>query len=109
MDIPAQWWRIFHCADLDALVAEALANSPTIDAAKAALRAAREQVKAQRGAYYPTIAASLQPSHENYAKDLSSQTASGVSDYDLTTTQVSVSYTPDLFGANHRAVRQAWK
>ena len=104
MDIPAQWWRIFRCAELDALVAEGLRNSPTVEAAKAALRAAREQVKAQRGAYYPTIAASLQPSHQNFAKDLSSQAASGISDYNLTTTQVSVSYTPDLFGANRRAV-----
>ncbi len=26
-DIPAQWWKIFHCADLDALVAQALKNN----------------------------------------------------------------------------------
>ena len=103
-DIPAQWWRVYHCAALDALVAEALAKNPTVEAAKAALRAAREQAKAQRGAYLPAVTASLQPSHEKFARNLSSQTASGVSVYDLTTTQVTVSYTPDVFGANARAV-----
>jgi len=103
-DIPAQWWKIFHCADLDALVAQALKNNPTIASAKAALKSARELVKAQKGAYYPSVALSFQPSHQNFARDLSSQAANGVSDYDLTTTQVSVGYTPDLFGANRRAV-----
>jgi NodT family efflux transporter outer membrane factor (OMF) lipoprotein len=103
-DIPAEWWRIYHCAALDALVTQALADNPTLGAAKAALRAAREQVKAQQGAYFPAVAASFQPSHQKFARDLSSQTASGISIYDLTTTQVTVSYTPDVFGANARAV-----
>jgi NodT family efflux transporter outer membrane factor (OMF) lipoprotein len=103
-DIPAQWWRIFHSADLDALVAQALKTNATIEAADAALRAAHEQVRAQRGAYYPVVSASVQPSHQSFAPDLSSQTASGVDIYNLTTTQVSVTYTPDLFGANRRAV-----
>jgi NodT family efflux transporter outer membrane factor (OMF) lipoprotein len=104
MDIPAQWWGVFHCADLDALVAQALKNNPTIEAAQAALRSAREQVRAERGAYYPSVAASLQPTHQSFARDLASPTFAGNSIYDLTTTQVSVSYTPDLFGANARAV-----
>jgi NodT family efflux transporter outer membrane factor (OMF) lipoprotein len=103
-DIPAQWWRVYHCDELDVLVAQALANSPTIEAARAALRSAREQVKAQEGAYFPSVAASFQPSHQQFARDLSSQTASGVSIYNLTTTQVTVSYTPDIFGANRRSV-----
>lgn len=104
MDIPAQWWGVFHSADLDALVAEALKNNASIDAAEAALRSAREQTKAQRGADYPSVGLSLQPSRQNFAPDLASPTAAGNSLYNLTTTQVSVSYTPDLFGANRRAV-----
>ena len=103
-DIPAQWWRVFHSADLDALVAEALKNNPTLEAAKATLRSAREQVKAQQGAFLPTVTASLQPSRQHFAETLSSPLESGVSLYNLTTTQVSVSYTPDIFGANARAV-----
>ena len=104
MDIPAQWWRVFHSADLDALVERALKNSPTVKAAQAALRSAREQVIAQRGFYYPSVSASVQSSHSDFAKTLSSPLQSNASIYDLTTTQVSVSYAPDLFGANARAV-----
>jgi NodT family efflux transporter outer membrane factor (OMF) lipoprotein len=104
LNIPAQWWRIFHSAELDALVGQALKNSPTLEAAKQALRAAQEQVKAQQGAFYPSVSASLQPSHQAFAETLSSPLQSGNSIYNLTTTQVSVSYTPDLFGANRRAV-----
>jgi NodT family efflux transporter outer membrane factor (OMF) lipoprotein len=103
-DIPAQWWGVFHSADLDALVAEALRKNPTIEAAKAALSSAREQVKAQRGAYLPSVSASVQPSRQSVARDLASPLQSNANLYDLTTTQVSVSYAPDLFGANRRAV-----
>jgi NodT family efflux transporter outer membrane factor (OMF) lipoprotein len=104
LDVPSQWWEVFHCADLDALVAQALKNSPTVDAAKAALRAAREQVRAQRGAFLPTVSASVQPTRQRFAPNLASPLQSGSDTYSLTTTQVSVSYTPDLFGANARAV-----
>ncbi len=104
MDVSAEWWQVFHCQDLDALVAKALANSPTVSAAKSALKAAREQVKAQRGAYFPTVSASLQPSRQRFAQTLSSPLQNGSELYSLTTTQVSVAYTPDLFGANARAV-----
>jgi NodT family efflux transporter outer membrane factor (OMF) lipoprotein len=103
-DIPAQWWQVYHCDALDGLVAQALANSPTLEAAKAALRSAREQVKAQKGAFFPQVVGSFQPSHQEFAPGLSPQTASGETIYNLTTTQVAISYTPDLFGANHRAV-----
>jgi NodT family efflux transporter outer membrane factor (OMF) lipoprotein len=103
-DVPSDWWDVFHCADLNALVAQALKNSPTVEAAKAALRAAREQVRAQRGAYLPAVSASVQPTRQRFAPNLSSPLQSGSDTYSLTTSQVSVSYAPDLFGANARAV-----
>jgi len=103
-DVPAQWWAVYQNTELADLVQRALRRNPTIAAAQAALRGAREQAAAQRAAYFPTIAASLQPSHQYFARDLSSQTASGKSVYDLTTTQVTATYAPDLFGANARAV-----
>jgi NodT family efflux transporter outer membrane factor (OMF) lipoprotein len=103
-DIPAAWWQVFHSADLDALVALSLKNNPTITAALAALRAAHEQVLAQQGYYYPTASASIQPGREKVARTLASPLASGNSIFNLTTSQVSISYTPDLFGGNARAV-----
>jgi NodT family efflux transporter outer membrane factor (OMF) lipoprotein len=103
-DVPGDWWRVFKSDDLDALVGQALANNQTITAARAALKAAHEQTLAQKGFYYPTVAASIQPSRAQFAPDLASPTESGVSLYTLTTSQLTVSYTPDLFGANRRAV-----
>ena len=41
-DIPAQWWRLFRSKPLDALIEEALASSPTLQAAQAALTRAQE-------------------------------------------------------------------
>ena len=48
-DIPAQWWTLFHCEPLDALIREALANSPNVAAAQAALRQAAENYRAEVG------------------------------------------------------------
>jgi NodT family efflux transporter outer membrane factor (OMF) lipoprotein len=103
-DVPAQWWRVFHCAKLDALVARALSDSPNVEAAKAALRQAHDLVRAQQGEGYPTVSASLQPSRAHTAYTLSSPLQNNSETYSLTTTQVSVAYTPDLFGATRRAV-----
>jgi len=104
MKVERDWWRAFGSQPLDDLVDEALKHNPTIDQARATLLAAREATKAQRGAYWPSVDASLQPTRAKFANDLASPTESGVSLYTLTTSQVSVSYTPDIFGANRRAV-----
>jgi len=104
MDVPAQWWEVFHCIPLDNLVAQALKDNPSIEAANAALQQAQEQVKAQRAAYFPSLSASLSPSRQSIPQTLASPAASGNDLYNLTTTQLSISYAPDLFGANARAV-----
>src|SRR5665213_3703248 len=49
-DIPADWWILFHSEALDSLVRQALADSPSITAARATLRQAQENLKAQEGA-----------------------------------------------------------
>jgi NodT family efflux transporter outer membrane factor (OMF) lipoprotein len=103
-DVPAQWWQVYRCAELDALVSLALKHNSTIDAARAALRAAQEQVRAQRGASYPQITGGLQPTRQKFADTLASPLSNNEELYSLTLTQVAVGYSPDLFGANRRAV-----
>ncbi|MET0332268.1 MAG: efflux transporter outer membrane subunit [Dyella sp.] len=103
-DVPSQWWQAFGNASLDALVTDALARNQDIAAAQAALRAAQESVRAQRGAYLPTVSASVDPSRQKTGQELSSAVFSNEQLYTLTTAQVSVSYTPDLWGANRRQV-----
>ena len=40
LDIPGQWWTLFHSSALNTLIDEALKNNPTTAAAQAALRLA---------------------------------------------------------------------
>jgi outer membrane protein TolC len=41
-DIPAQWWSVFESPAIDALVQRALANSPTLDVARARVTQAKD-------------------------------------------------------------------
>jgi NodT family efflux transporter outer membrane factor (OMF) lipoprotein len=104
-DVPGEWWVIFHNDRLDALIAEALRGNADIAAARAALRAAEENVKAQDGAFFPTVDGSVSPSRNKTATgSLSPASASGNPYYNLYTAQLSVSYSPDVFGLNRRTV-----
>ena len=105
LDIPGQWWTLFHSAPLNALIEEALKNNPTLPAAEAALRQAWENVYAEQGAFFPTVAASFSPSRNKTATGaLSPASASGNPFYSLYTGQVTVSYAPDVFGGTRRQV-----
>ena len=70
-------------------------TNPDLKAAQAALRAARENVLAQRGAYFPAVDASASALRDKPV---------GESLYNLRTAQVSVSYAVDVFGGNRRLV-----
>ncbi|GAB2553415.1 efflux transporter outer membrane subunit [Rhodanobacter koreensis] len=104
MDIPGQWWTLFHSAPLNALIDDALKHNADTEAAQAALQAAWENVRAQRGAYFPEVDASVEPTRQKIAHVLASPAESGATFYSLTTAQVSVSYSPDLWGGNRRQV-----
>ncbi len=101
--ISAHWWRAFRSPALDALEKQALAHNPTLAAARAALRAAHEDVLAQRGSFAPAISAGVAASRE---QDPSAALAPVPSNnaylYSLFTPQLSISYAPDLFGLNRR-------
>ena len=57
MDIPGKWWELFHSKPLNDLVEKAIKANPDLDAAKAALRGAWENVYAQKGALLPSVSA----------------------------------------------------
>jgi NodT family efflux transporter outer membrane factor (OMF) lipoprotein len=104
-DVPRDWWTRFGSAELDALVAEALRNNPSVQAATAALRQAQENTAAQRGAYYPAVQGGFAASRQRDAVGvLSPNLVSGTALYNLYTPQVTVSYVPDVFGLNRRQV-----
>jgi NodT family efflux transporter outer membrane factor (OMF) lipoprotein len=107
-DIPADWWRLFHSQQLDALIAAALKNNPGMKAAQAALRVAYEDMRAQRGAYFPAVSASMNASRQKQSEQLApTPNFPVVTDefqYDLFTPELTISYVPDVFGLNRRTV-----
>jgi NodT family efflux transporter outer membrane factor (OMF) lipoprotein len=103
-DIPGEWWRLFHSKPLDDLIARSLKANPDLKAAQAALLVARENVRAQRGAYYPSAAVSFSADRSKTSNVVSPFTSSGALYYSLYTPQVSVGFLPDVFGLNRRTV-----
>ncbi len=105
MEIPGQWWTLFHSRSLNDLVERSLKKNPNLAAAQAALRQAMENVYAQQGAYYPQITGSFTATRNKTATgSVSPASASGNPYYSLSTAQLNVSFTPDVFGLNQRTV-----
>jgi NodT family efflux transporter outer membrane factor (OMF) lipoprotein len=105
LDIPGQWWTLFHSKALNALIEQALRNNPTLPAAQAALGKAWENVYAAQGAFFPTVVAGYSPSRNKTATGVVFTSASsGKPWFTLHTTQVVVAYEPDVFGGTRRQV-----
>jgi NodT family efflux transporter outer membrane factor (OMF) lipoprotein len=104
IDIPGQWWAVFHSKPLNDLIERSLRANHDIKAAQAALKVARENVLAQKGAFYPSVSGTFSASRHKTSQEISPFTASGALYYSLYTPQVSVSYVPDVFGLNRRTV-----
>ena len=87
------------------MITQALKNNHDLKAAQAALTMAQENTRAGRGAYYPKLTAGFSASREQDPSDaLAPVPSNNASLYNLFTPQVSVSYTPDVFGLNRRTV-----
>jgi NodT family efflux transporter outer membrane factor (OMF) lipoprotein len=118
-DVDFRWWQAFGSEPLDSLVEEALRANPSVAAAQAALRQAQELVYAQRGYFYPSVAADYSFERQKVAGNTATTTAPGVQGngqdlvpsgpaqpliYNYHTAELTVGYTPDVFGANRRKV-----
>ena len=105
LDIPALWWRLFQSEKLDALVAKAIANNPSLASARAALRQAHELTEAQRTAFFPLLSGQAsQQRAKNAQNTIAPLTQSTNPYYSLSTAQLTLSYAPDLWGATRRTV-----
>jgi NodT family efflux transporter outer membrane factor (OMF) lipoprotein len=119
-DIPFEWWQLFQSPALNALVAQAFNANPTIPAAHAALAQAQELVRAQRGLYYPSVAAGFQAERVKVAGNNTQSSSLGIQGngenlgqppapasplyYQFYTAGLTVGFVPDVFGANRRQV-----
>jgi len=103
-DIRADWWTLFHSKPLNELIDQSLQSNHDLKAAQAALSVANENVRAQRGVYYPNVAASFSASRQRQSGQIAPTLNSNAFLFNLFTPQVSVSYVPDVFGLNRRTV-----
>jgi Outer membrane efflux protein len=103
-DIAGDWWTLFHSQLLNDLIKLALTNNPDLKAAQAALAVARENVLAQRGVYFPSVSGSFSATRQKQPGTLAPVPSSNAFQYNLFTPQVSVSYSPDVFGLNRRTM-----
>ena len=101
--LPADWWRLFRSAPLDAAVQQALAHSPTLQAAQATLRQSQSLLRAGDGVFYPQIDAALGAERARGAPLQQGSSAPGTI-YNVVTASGSIGYVLDVFGGERRAV-----
>lgn len=106
-DVTARWWTLFRSPALDDLVKQAIAGSPTLEAAKARLAQAREAVAQARADRYPQLGVNLSEAEEKEsaaAFGLSPQVFPLPSRFNLFQVGPTASYNPDLFGGLRRRI-----
>lgn len=101
-DIPQEWWTLLHSQELDQLIRQALTDSPTVEAAKARLREADENRRAQYGSLFPAADANISASRQRISGAGFGQPDSDISAFNLYNASVNVSYALDLFGSTRR-------
>jgi NodT family efflux transporter outer membrane factor (OMF) lipoprotein len=107
--VTGDWWTLFRSPDLDGLVKQAVAGSPTLDSAKARLTEAREGVIVARSALYPQIGFNASLGGDKQSLNtfgLPSSTVVLPDSYELFQFGPSASYTLDLFGGTRRRIEQ---
>ena len=103
--VPANWWTRFGSDKLDSLIAQALQNNPSLAAAQASLRQARQTYAAQAGStLYPTVDAKLGASRNQSNPASFGQSSNATNTYNLYNASIAVGYNLDLFGGNRRAL-----
>jgi len=104
LDLPGQWWALFHSNALNSLIEKALAANADLQAAQAALTVAKENVYAQEGALLPAVDGNFTGSRQKFQIGQPSDVGAGSPIYNLFTGQLNISYTPDVFGGTRRSI-----
>jgi NodT family efflux transporter outer membrane factor (OMF) lipoprotein len=103
--LPAQWWELFHSSQLDSMVREALANSPTLAQATARLTEAQEELRARSGATkFPTVSGSASAEQEQVNLAAFGVPFPNPSPFTLLNGSIAISYALDIFGGNRRQI-----
>ncbi len=102
-DLTGQWWTLFGSAKLDALIQQAMASYPDIATQQAALREARQNVRAEEGNFLPQLQGQISASRSQTPGALVFPGFPNFISNSFYAT-VSVAYTFDFFGKERRTV-----
>jgi NodT family efflux transporter outer membrane factor (OMF) lipoprotein len=106
-DVSSRWWAAFRSQPLDELVKQSVEHNPTLQSAEAAIRIAQYNAQAQRGLFYPQLTGNSTTSKQllsNAGSVFPDPGSVPQSQYTLVTNQLTVTFVPDIWGANSRAV-----
>ncbi len=101
--IPARWWTAFGSKQLDDLIREAIDRNPTLEAADAAIRVAQFNTDAATGAFFPLVVVNSNSSYQISSGDATTTTVTQTA-FSFISKSLQISYAPDIWGANRRAV-----
>ncbi|HTY49306.1 MAG TPA: efflux transporter outer membrane subunit [Steroidobacteraceae bacterium] len=101
--VAPDWWRTFQSAALDALMTDALARNPGLQAAQASLRASQDELRSGYGIFYPQVAADARGTRQRFSSIQFGQSSAG-SVFNLFTLSASASYALDVFGGERRTL-----
>ena len=107
-DVSARWWAAFQSQALNQLIRQAVNHNPNLQAAESAIKVAQYNALAQRGLWAPQVTGNstssqilLSNAGTVFGVDLG---AVPQTQYSLVTNQLTVTFVPDIWGANFRAV-----
>ncbi|MES1941269.1 NodT family RND efflux system outer membrane lipoprotein [Salinisphaera sp. T5B8] len=106
-EVRADWYRVFGSDKLDRLIENALADSPTLAAARARLQSAQQAVVAGRAALLPQVDASAGVSRQRASGiELGIDDPSFINTFNLYQGRISARYDLDIFGKTRREIEQ---
>ena len=106
-EISTQWWESFGDAQLNRLVADALANSPSLRVAQTRLERVQAAQDSLRGSEGPQLNASLDMTRQLFSATSIYPPPLGGSVRNIGTLQFSGSWEMDFFGKNRAALNAA--
>ena len=105
-EIPARWWEVFHNKNLNALIEAAIERNASLQAAQAAIRIAYYQAEAQKGGFLPSVLFdTIDTRNQQAPVEFNVTPNAPTNPYSLFLKSLTVTYSPDIWGGNLRAVQ----
>ena len=104
---PDAWWTLLGSEQINQLVSLALQNNQSLASAEAHLAAARERIRAARGAWYPQLDLPAEAERTRYGAPVLGSLAKDFPPFSAYAAGPTVSYDFDVFGGTRSRVEHA--